>query len=60
MKKIDAKPFVEIYADGACSGNPGAGGFGAILRSGEMQELFDAEINDKQPDGDDGDYRPEA
>ncbi|HEX8947983.1 MAG TPA: ribonuclease HI [Dissulfurispiraceae bacterium] len=29
------RPFVEIYADGACSGNPGVGGFGAILRSGE-------------------------
>ena len=24
--------FVEIYTDGACSGNPGAGGWGAILR----------------------------
>lgn len=34
MKKPE-KPFVEIYADGACSGNPGIGGFGAILRSGE-------------------------
>ena len=29
------KPSVEIYADGACSGNPGAGGFGAILKSGD-------------------------
>ena len=28
------KPSVEIFADGACSGNPGVGGFGAILRSG--------------------------
>ncbi|MBI5103207.1 MAG: ribonuclease HI [Nitrospirae bacterium] len=27
------KPFIEIFADGACSGNPGPGGFGAILRS---------------------------
>ncbi|NTU43193.1 MAG: ribonuclease HI [Nitrospirales bacterium] len=27
--------MVEIFADGACSGNPGPGGFGAILRSGE-------------------------
>ncbi len=35
MKKHDEKPFVEIYADGACSGNPGLGGFGAILRAGE-------------------------
>lgn len=32
------KPFVEIYADGACSGNPGIGGFGAILRSGEKEK----------------------
>lgn len=26
---------VEIFADGACSGNPGIGGFGAMLRHGE-------------------------
>ena len=25
------KPFVEIYADGSCSGNPGPGGYAAIL-----------------------------
>jgi ribonuclease HI len=37
MKKIQ-KPYVEIYADGACSGNPGVGGFGAILRSGEKEK----------------------
>ena len=24
---------VEIFTDGACSGNPGPGGYGAILRS---------------------------
>ena len=34
MKKPAEKTFVEIFADGACSGNPGVGGFGAILRSG--------------------------
>jgi ribonuclease HI len=27
-------PVVEIFTDGACSGNPGPGGWGAILRSG--------------------------
>jgi len=27
-------PQVEIYTDGACSGNPGPGGYGAILRHG--------------------------
>ena len=29
------KPLVQIYADGACSGNRGVGGFGAILVSGD-------------------------
>ena len=28
----DEKLFVEMYTDGACSGNPGAGGYGTILR----------------------------
>jgi len=32
---------VDIYTDGACSGNPGPGGWGAILRAGEHEkELF--------------------
>lgn len=29
---------VEIYTDGACRGNPGPGGWGAILRSGEREK----------------------
>jgi ribonuclease HI len=37
MKAKDKRPFVEIFADGACSGNPGVGGYGAILRSGVRQ-----------------------
>ena len=36
--KQNEKPFVEIYADGACSGNPGVGGYGAILRSGGKEK----------------------
>lgn len=28
----EEKAFVEMYTDGACSGNPGAGGYGTILR----------------------------
>lgn len=33
-------PIVEIFCDGACSGNPGPGGYGAILRcSGRVKEL---------------------
>ncbi len=38
MTKTNKKPFVEIYADGACSGNPGAGGYGAILRNGVKEK----------------------
>lgn len=35
---------VEIYTDGACSGNPGPGGWGAILRyEGKEKELFGSE-----------------
>ncbi len=38
------KPVVEIYADGACSGNPGVGGYAAILRSGgKVKELSGCE-----------------
>jgi len=31
-------PTVEIFTDGACSGNPGPGGWGAILRAGEHEK----------------------
>ncbi len=31
------KPKVTIYTDGACSGNPGPGGWGAILRFGRHE-----------------------
>ena len=31
-------PQVEIFTDGACSGNPGPGGWGAILRSGKKEK----------------------
>ena len=29
---------VDIYTDGACSGNPGPGGWGAVLRYGEVEK----------------------
>lgn len=32
------KKQVELFTDGACSGNPGPGGWGAILRSGEHEK----------------------
>ncbi len=35
---------IELYTDGACSGNPGPGGWGVILRMGEHEkELFGGE-----------------
>ena len=37
--------FVELYTDGACSGNPGKGGWGAILRyNGREKELCGGEM----------------
>jgi ribonuclease HI len=32
------KMSVEIFCDGACSGNPGPGGYGAILRCGGREK----------------------
>ncbi|WP_106268733.1 ribonuclease HI [Isoptericola halotolerans] len=37
-------PIVEMWTDGACKGNPGLGGWGALLKSGEhAKELFGGE-----------------
>ena len=30
--------MIDIFTDGACSGNPGPGGWGAILRSGKHEK----------------------
>ena len=38
--------MVEIYTDGACKGNPGVGGWGAILRFGDREkEIFGGTAN---------------
>jgi len=38
------EPVVEIYADGACKGNPGPGGWGVLLRSaGREKEMCGGE-----------------
>jgi ribonuclease HI len=35
---------VEIFTDGACKGNPGPGGWGVVLRSGQhLKELYGGE-----------------
>lgn len=39
-------PRVRIYTDGACSGNPGPGGWGAVLLyNGERKEICGGEID---------------
>jgi len=45
MSKIaSSAELVRIYADGACKGNPGPGGWGAIVRAaGNEKELFGGE-----------------
>jgi len=44
IAKASSDGVVEVYADGACRGNPGPGGWGAILRSrGTERELFGGE-----------------
>ncbi len=36
--KKNKKSYVEIFTDGACSGNPGVGGYGVILRSDKQEK----------------------
>ena len=39
------KHAVEIYTDGACRGNPGPGGWGALLRYGDVdKQLYGGEL----------------
>jgi ribonuclease HI len=46
-EKMEKKQsIVEIFTDGACSGNPGPGGYGAILKYGEVIK----EISGYHPD----------
>lgn len=35
---VSSKDSIEIYSDGACSGNPGPGGWGTILRYGDHEK----------------------
>lgn len=40
------KKKVNVYTDGACKGNPGPGGWGAVLQYGEhKKELFGGELD---------------
>jgi len=41
---MSAAPDIHAYTDGACSGNPGPGGWGVLLRAGSHEkELFGGE-----------------
>jgi ribonuclease HI len=42
----ETRPAVTIYTDGACSGNPGPGGWGAVLVSGRHRK----ELSGSEPD----------
>ena len=45
---------VDIFTDGACSGNPGPGGWGAVLRYGEVEKELcggEAETTKANPGG---------
>lgn len=45
---------IEIFTDGACSGNPGAGGWGAILRYKDTERTQRGRSgNHQQPHGTD-------
>jgi len=38
--------MIEIFTDGACRGNPGPGGWGALLRAGKHEkELWGGEAH---------------
>ncbi len=44
MESMTEAGLVQIWTDGACSGNPGPGGWGALLRYGDREkELFGGE-----------------
>ena len=38
MIETGTLPTVDIFTDGACSGNPGPGGWGALLRFGAVEK----------------------
>lgn len=43
---MTTKNFVEIFTDGACSGNPGPGGWGVLMRwRDDEKEFFGGEID---------------
>ena len=39
---MEEKKRVTLYTDGACSGNPGPGGWGTILRCNGVEKVYPA------------------
>lgn len=37
---MNKQKVIEIYTDGACSGNPGPGGWGVLLRYGDHEKML--------------------
>jgi ribonuclease HI len=43
---MDTRPTIIVFTDGACRMNPGPGGWGVLLKAGEMErELWGGEAN---------------
>jgi ribonuclease HI len=42
---MTAKPHVHIFTDGACKGNPGRGGWGALIRMPKGDTLHEKELS---------------
>ena len=47
---LPSKKNVTIYTDGACSGNPGPGGWGATLVSGEGESQVTKDLKGAEPE----------
>ena len=45
MNGVDVMKEVKVYTDGACSGNPGAGGWGTILEYKGVKKELDKELD---------------
>lgn len=48
-KKQHVRPEVTVYTDGACSGNPGPGGWAAVLRYGDYEREISRTFEMRSP-----------
>ncbi|MDN5923749.1 MAG: ribonuclease HI [Xanthomonadales bacterium] len=46
MRMNEATPALEVFTDGACLGNPGPGGWAALLRYGSTEKLLSGAQHD--------------